>query len=96
MHILFAISVLCFFALMIALVAIVRHLRGRRRLISPEHDFAHHLFAAAEDQNSRAHQTLPQQTLGDILQKKSWNESATMVTVGPDTQPPPSTSPKRI
>jgi hypothetical protein len=53
MYILFAISILCLFALMLAAVAIARHVRTGRVSAGPQPDFAHHLFAAAADQDSR-------------------------------------------
>ena len=51
MYILFAISILCLFAL--AAVAITWHVRTGWISAGPQRDFAHHLFAAAADQKSR-------------------------------------------
>jgi hypothetical protein len=53
MYILFAISVLCFFALVLTVVAIVSQVRTHRTHTAPQHDFAQHLFATIEDQHSR-------------------------------------------
>jgi hypothetical protein len=96
MHILFAISALCFFALVLTAVAIARHVRARRTSTRPQHDFAQHLFAAVEDRNSRVPHTLPQQTVRDILAKKSWNESSEIVTIRLETRAHQSTSSKRF
>jgi hypothetical protein len=73
MYILFAISVGCFFALVLAVVAIARHARTRRESTHPKHDFAQHLFAAAEDQNSRRPRSLPKQHVKDVQTQKNWN-----------------------
>jgi hypothetical protein len=85
MHILFAISTLCFFALVLTAIAIVRHVRTRSTSTPLQHDFAQHLFAAVEDRNSGVSHPIPQQTVRDILVKKSWNQSPEMV-IGPETQ----------
>jgi hypothetical protein len=95
MNILFDISVICFFALVLTAVAIGRHVRKRRASANPKQDFAHHLFAA-EEQNSREPRILPHQTVRDIHAKKGWNESSDMVAAGPDTHAPHATSPKRF
>jgi len=92
MYILFAISAFCFFALLLAAVAIARHVRSNReagRKRSPsQRDFAEHLFAAANDQNSRKPRTQPQQTVGQVLAKKSWNQPRPeVVTIRPDSDP---------
>jgi hypothetical protein len=96
MHLLFAISALCFFffALVFTTIAITRHVRARRTATSPQPDFAQHLYAAAEDRNSRVPHPAPQQSVSDILAKKSWNRSSEMVTIGPDHHTHPSPSPK--
>jgi hypothetical protein len=96
MHILFAISALCFFALVLTAVAIARHVQTRRASTHSQQDFAQHLFAAAEDQNSRIPHNLPNQTVRDIRAKKDGNELSDMVTAGPDIHAPYSTSPKRF
>jgi hypothetical protein len=94
MRTLFAISALCFSALVLTAIAMVRHVRTRRASTPPQRDFAQHLFAAVEDRNSRVPHSVPQQTLRDILPKKSWNESPEMVAAGPESQTHQSTSPK--
>jgi hypothetical protein len=86
MHILFAISALCFFALVLMAIAIAWRARTRRTSTPPQHDFAQHLFAAVEDRNSRVPHHVPQQTVRDLLAKKIWNESSEIITVGPNTQ----------
>jgi hypothetical protein len=96
MHILSAISALCFFALVLAAIAIARHVRNRRTSTHPQHDFAQHLFAAIEDRNSRVPHPVPQQTVRDILAKKNWNQSSEIVTIGPETQAHQPASSKRF
>jgi hypothetical protein len=61
MYILLAISILCLFALVLAAVAIARHVRSRQLPAGPQPDFAQHLFAAVKNQDSRTPNTLPQQ-----------------------------------
>jgi ABC-type dipeptide/oligopeptide/nickel transport system ATPase component len=73
MYILLAIATLCFFVLVLVAVAVVRHVRSRRIFAKPQPDFAHHLFAAAKDQNSRTPRTLPHQNVKDVVAKTSWN-----------------------
>jgi hypothetical protein len=96
MHILFAISTLCFFALVLMAIAIARRVHTRRTSTPPQHDFVQHLFAAVEDRNSRVPHPIPQQTVRDILAKKSWNQSSEMITVGPNTQAHQPASSKRF
>jgi hypothetical protein len=71
MYILFAISSLCFIVLALAVVAIARYVRSSRASEHPRHDFAHHLYAAAADQDSRTPRTLTQQSVNDIAAKRS-------------------------
>jgi hypothetical protein len=61
MYILLAISILCFFALVLAAVAMARHVRSRQAPTGPQPDFAQHVFAAIKNQDSRTPRTLPQQ-----------------------------------
>ena len=75
MYILLAISIFCFFALLLATLAITRRLRSRRILAAPQPDFAQHLFAAAEVQDSRTPRTLPQQNVKDVVATTSWNSA---------------------
>jgi hypothetical protein len=67
MYILVAISILCFFALLLVAVAIARHVRARRVPAGAQSDFAQHLFAAAEDQDSPTPRTVPQQNLKEVV-----------------------------
>ena len=75
MYILLVISIFCFFALLLATLAITRHLRSRRILASPQPDFAQHLFAAAKEQDSRTPRTLPQQDVKDVVATTSWDSA---------------------
>jgi hypothetical protein len=75
MYILLAISILCLFILLFATVAIARHVRNRQVPAGPRPDFAHHLFAAAEDQDSLTPRTLPQQSVKGVMGKTSWNSA---------------------
>jgi hypothetical protein len=70
MYILLAISIPCFFALVLAAVAIARHVRSRRVPAKPQPDFAQHLFAAVKNQDSRTSRALPQQD-GSSIAKTS-------------------------
>jgi hypothetical protein len=72
MYILVAISALCFCTLVLTVVAINRHVRSSQASANPQHDFAHHLFAAAADQNTRGRHTLMQQSVKDIMAKKNY------------------------
>jgi hypothetical protein len=73
MYILRVIPILCFFALLLETLAITRRLRSRRILASPQPDFARHLFAATEEQDSRTPRTLPRQKIKDVVATTSWN-----------------------
>ena len=89
MYILYAISALCFLALLLAAIAIARHVRSNRGTDrnSPrsQHNFAQSLVAAASDQNSRIPRNAPQQTVKQVLARKSWNQSQPeAVTIRPD------------
>jgi hypothetical protein len=91
MYILFAISALCFLALLLAAIAIARHVRSDREAGgSPHHsqrDFAQHLVAAASDQNSRIPRNAPQQTVKQVLARKSWNQPRPeVVMIEPDPE----------
>jgi hypothetical protein len=66
MYILLAISILCFFALVLAAVAIAGHVRSRQIPTGPQPDFSQHLFAAVKNQNSRTPRTLPQRDVRAI------------------------------
>jgi hypothetical protein len=75
MYILLAISILCFFVLVLAAVAIARHVRRRQVSAATQPDFAEHLFAAAKDQDSRTPRTIPQQNIKDVIAITSWNRA---------------------
>jgi hypothetical protein len=75
MYILLAISILCFFALLLAAVAIAQHVRTRRVPAGLQPDFAQHLFAAAEDQESLTPRTVPQQNAKEVVATTSWNSA---------------------
>jgi hypothetical protein len=75
MSILLAISILCFFSLLLAAVAIARHVGTRRVPDEPQPDFAQHLFAAAEAQDSLTPCTLPQQSVTDVMGKTIWSNA---------------------
>jgi hypothetical protein len=75
MHILIAISILCFFALMLATVAIARRVHARRVPARPESDFAQHLLAAAKAQDSTIPPTLPQQNVKAAIARTSWHHA---------------------
>jgi hypothetical protein len=75
MYLLFAISILCFLALIIAVASVARHVRSNRKSAHGQTDFAHHLFSAANDLNSRQPRTLEPQALHDVIATKSWNHS---------------------
>jgi hypothetical protein len=96
MHILFDISALCFFALALTVAAIARRVSTRRASPPRNHEFAQHLFTAAEEQSSRAPRTLSDQTISEVHAKKGWSQSSNTVTAGPNTHKPQSTSPKRF
>jgi hypothetical protein len=66
MYLLLAISILCFFALVLAAVVMARRARSRRSPAGPQPDFAQHLFAAVKNQDARTPGTLPQQDAGSI------------------------------
>jgi hypothetical protein len=87
MQILFAISVLCFFALVWAGFGIVRHIRANhksRRTSDALHpDFSQHLFAAVQSEEMHAPPPFRQQTLREIIAGKSWNQPPASVTVRP-------------
>jgi len=75
MYILLAIATLCFFAVLLAAIAFARHVRARRISAAPQTDFAHHLFAAANHQDSRTQPNLPQQNIKDVIAETSWNRA---------------------
>jgi hypothetical protein len=83
MFILFSISALCFFALVAATIAIARRARSDRTATPPQSDFAQHLFAAAEAQNSRVLDSVRHQAINDILAKRAGLSHPRESTLGP-------------
>jgi len=85
MQILFAISILCFMALLWAGFAIARHIRrGHERTevdTSSRRDFAQHLYTAAEE--TRLPRVVRHQSVRDVTARKSWNTAATAVQIPP-------------
>jgi hypothetical protein len=90
MQIFVAISIVCFFALVWAGIALARHVRASRqpnRTLSflQRDNFAQHLFFnATEAESSPEPRRVPYQTLQDIAAKKSWNQSPGNVTALPN------------
>jgi hypothetical protein len=78
MQILFTISILCFIALLWVGFAIVRHIRldrKRAQVVASSHrDFAHHLYAAANE--TLVPRTVRHQSVRDVAARKSWNTAA--------------------
>ena len=78
MQILFAISILCFIALLWAGFAIARHIHlGHKRPRvdgSSRRDFAHHLYTAASE--TRVPRAVRHQSVQDVTARKSWNAAA--------------------
>lgn len=87
MQILFAISIVCFIALVWAGVAIARHIaaghKGDRTPMQSQGDFAHHLFAAAENRETRRPRTVHPQTVRDVAARKGWNSSPGSIEIHP-------------
>ena len=75
MYLLFAISLLCFLALIAASVVIAPHVRSSRNSTPRQQTFAEHLQAAASDRDSRHPRTLSPQTVRNVVGKKDWNQS---------------------
>jgi hypothetical protein len=90
MFILLAIAIL--FALLLAAIAIVRHVSSRRRSAAPQADFAHHLFAAVNDQDSGTPRTL-QQNIRDVAAETSSNRAPESILANTSN---PSISSKRF
>jgi hypothetical protein len=67
MYILLAISILCFFALVLAIAAITQHVRTCEVPAESQPDFAQHLFAAAKDQDSFTQRVREQQSVKDFV-----------------------------
>ena len=95
MYLLFAISLLCFLALIASSVVIAPHVRSSRNSTPPQQTFAQHLQAAAHDRDSPP-RTLQLQTVRDVLAAKNWNQHKAQLSeaIGPLTpmRKPPQTS----
>jgi hypothetical protein len=87
MQILFAISIICFVALVWAGVAIARHIaaghKGGLTAKQSHGDFEHHLFAAAENHETRRPRAVHPQTVRDVAAKKGWNSAPAPVEIHP-------------
>jgi hypothetical protein len=88
---LFAISILSFFVLVMAGVAIARHVRivCSSASLQTDHNFSHYLFAAAQaaagpNTGTRAPRSVPDQTIQEIMANKSWNQPPEIITSRPD------------
>jgi len=90
MQILFAISIVCFIALVWAMVAIARHIAAGHKdgqtLLRPHGDFAHHLFAATENRESRSPRAVRPQTMQDVAARKRWNSSPAPIEIHPTNE----------
>ncbi len=91
MQILFAISTLCFLALVWAVVAIIRHVRATNRLdaTSPagQDNFAQHLLKASADNDLPRPRNVLSQNIREITARKSWNQPPEIITVRPSSEP---------
>jgi hypothetical protein len=82
MQILFAISILCFFAIAWAAISFARHIKAssirRSTKLSPpapaaHNEFREHLYAALQEDPTRIRQHDLRQNVRDITANKSWN-----------------------
>jgi hypothetical protein len=71
MYLLLAIAILCLFALPLAALAVGKHVRSRHVSAGPQANFAHHLFAAVNDQDSGTPRTLQQNVRGVAAETSS-------------------------
>jgi hypothetical protein len=87
MQILFAISIVCFIALVWAGIAMARHIaaghKGGRTPMQSHGDFAHHLFAATENREMRQPRAVHPQTVRDVAARKGWNSSPASIEIHP-------------
>jgi hypothetical protein len=87
MQILFAISIICFVALVWAGIAIARHIAAGHKdglTTKQSHgDFAHHLFAATENRETRRPRAVHPQTVQDVAARKGWNSAPASVEIHP-------------
>ena len=90
MQILFAISIICFIALVWAGVAIARHIaagrKGGRTPAQAQGDFARHLFAATENRETRQPRAVHPQTVRDVAARKGWNSSPASIEIHPTNE----------
>ncbi len=90
MQILFAISIVCFVALVWAGMAIARHIaaghKGGRTTKQSHGDFAHHLFVATENRETRRPRAVHPQTVQDIAARKGWNSVPASVEIHPTNE----------
>src|ERR1700733_8799054 len=87
MQLFFAISIICFPAVVWAGIVLTRRIRADRqpdRTSSLRLDFVQHLFnAGVDDERSLEPRKITYQTFRDITAQKSWNQSPEAVTVRP-------------
>jgi hypothetical protein len=87
MQILFVISILCFVALVWAVVAIARRIAtGHKSEPAGKQshaNFAHHLFAATENRETRHPRAVRPQTVHDIAARKGWNSGPASIEIHP-------------
>jgi hypothetical protein len=87
MQILFAISIICFIALVWAGVAIARHIaaghKSGRTPVQSQGDFAQHLFAATKNRETRQPRAVHPQTVQDVAAKKGWNSAPAPIEIHP-------------
>src|SRR5580698_916577 len=89
MQILFAISAVCFLALVWAGISVTRHIRKGHQLdaaASSSHDsFAQHLQASIAGDLPISRRT-PNQSIHDITARKSWNQQPEVITMRPSPE----------
>jgi hypothetical protein len=88
MQILFAIAMVSFLVVVVAALAIVRHVRaGHRRsraeAAQPHQSFSQHLFSAANVRETRLPQSVRQQSVKEITANKTWNSPSKLVEIPP-------------
>ena len=87
MQILLAISIICFIALVWAGVAVARHIaaghKGGRAVKELHGDFAHHLFSATENRETRHPREVRPQTMRDVAARKGWNSAPASIEIHP-------------
>lgn len=88
MQTLFAISVVCFLALVWAGIAVARHIRNGHKLNASDvqSGFAQHLFQASAETTLTEPRSVRLQNIRDITAKKSWNQPPEVITVRPSPE----------